>query len=46
MWRVVYTGQRPHNENIALDRIMLDLMAEGKIPPTVRFCSSNPNAPL
>ncbi len=37
VWRVVYTGQRPHYENIALDRVMLELRAEGKIPNTVRF---------
>ncbi|MDW8032792.1 MAG: carbon monoxide dehydrogenase beta subunit family protein [Aquificaceae bacterium] len=46
MWRVVYTGQRPHKENIALDRIMLDLMAEGRIPPTVRFLQFKPECAL
>ncbi|MCS7262590.1 MAG: lipoate--protein ligase [Aquificaceae bacterium] len=46
MWRVVYTGARPHHENIALDRIMLDLMAEGKIPPTVRFLQFKPECVL
>ncbi len=46
MWRVLYTGQRPHYENIALDRIMLDLMAEGKIPPTVRFLQFKPECVL
>ncbi len=46
MWRVVYTGQRPHYENIALDRIMLDLMAEGKIPPTIRFLQFKPECVL
>lgn len=46
MWRVVYTGQRPHYENIALDRIMLDLMAEDKIPPTIRFLQFKPECVL
>ncbi len=46
MWRVVYTGQRPQHENIALDRIMLDLMAEGKIPPTIRFLQFKPECVL
>ncbi len=46
MWRVVYTGQRPHYENIALDRIMLDLRAEGKIPPTIRFLQFKPECVL
>lgn len=46
MWRVVYTGERPHYENIALDRIMLDLKAEGKIPNTVRFLQFKPECVL
>ena len=46
MWRVVYTGQRPHYENIALDKIMLDLMHEGKIPPTIRFLQFKPECVL
>lgn len=46
MWRVVYTGQRPQHENIALDRIMLDLMVEGKIPPTIRFLQFKPECVL
>ncbi|MFN7065512.1 MAG: biotin/lipoate A/B protein ligase family protein [Aquificaceae bacterium] len=46
MWRVIYTGQRPHYENIALDRIMLDLMAKDKIPPTVRFLQFKPECVL
>lgn len=46
MWRVLYTGQRPHYENIALDRIMLDLKAEGKIPPTIRFLQFKPECVL
>lgn len=46
MWRVVYTGQRPHYENIALDRIMLDLKAEGKIPNTIRFLQFKPECVL
>jgi len=46
MWIVVYTGQRPHYENIALDRIMLDLKAEGKIPNTIRFLQFKPECVL
>jgi len=46
MWRVVYTGQRPQKENIALDRIMLDLRAEGKIPSTIRFLQFKPECVL
>ena len=46
MWRVVYTGQRPHYENIALDRVMLDLKAEGKIPNTIRFLQFKPECVL
>ncbi|MDW8096186.1 MAG: biotin/lipoate A/B protein ligase family protein, partial [Aquificaceae bacterium] len=37
---------RPHYENIALDRIMLDLVAEGKIPPTIRFLQFKPECVL
>ncbi len=46
MWRVVYTGQRPHYENIALDQIMLELKAEGKIPNTIRFLQFKPECVL
>ncbi|MFN3813861.1 MAG: lipoyl protein ligase domain-containing protein [Aquificaceae bacterium] len=46
MWRVVYTGQRPHNENIALDKIMLELRSEGKIPNTIRFLQFKPECVL
>ncbi|WP_340696005.1 carbon monoxide dehydrogenase beta subunit family protein [Hydrogenobacter thermophilus] len=46
MWRVLYTGERPHYENIALDRIMLDLRAEGRIPNTVRFLQFKPECVL
>lgn len=46
MWRVVYTGSRPHYENIALDRIMLDLRSEGKIPNTIRFLKFDPECVL
>ncbi len=46
MWRVVYTGQKPHNENIALDKIMLELRSEGKIPNTVRFLQFKPECVL
>ncbi len=46
MWRVVYTGARPHNENIALDEIMLSLRAEGRIPSTIRFLQFKPECVL
>ena len=46
MWRVVYTGERPHNENIALDQIMLELRSEGKIPSTIRFLKFRPECVL
>jgi lipoate-protein ligase A len=46
MWRVVYTGERPHNENIALDEIMLNLRSEGKIPSTIRFLKFKPECVL
>jgi len=46
MWRAVYTGARPHNENIALDEVMLNLRAEGKIPSTVRFLQFKPECVL
>ena len=46
MWRVVYTGQRPHHENMALDQIMLDLKSEGKIPNTIRFLQFKPECVL
>ena len=46
MWRVVYTGQRPHYENMALDQIMLDLKSEGKIPNTIRFLQFKPECVL
>ncbi|ADC88864.1 Lipoate--protein ligase [Thermocrinis albus DSM 14484] len=46
MWRVVFTGERPHYENVALDRIMLDLRGEGKIPNTIRFLKFKPECVL
>ncbi|RLJ70298.1 lipoate-protein ligase A [Hydrogenivirga caldilitoris] len=46
MWRVIYTGQRPQNENIALDQVMLELKAEGKIPNTIRFLQFKPECVL
>jgi len=46
MWRVVYTGQRPHHENIALDHIMLQLRSEGRIPNTLRFLQFKPECVL
>ncbi len=46
MWRVVYTGQRPHYENMALDQIMLELRSEGKIPNTIRFLQFKPECVL
>ncbi len=46
MWRVVYTGERPHNENMALDEVMLRLRSEGKIPNTIRFLKFKPECVL
>ncbi len=46
MWRVVYTGQRPHYENMALDQAMLELKSEGKIPNTIRFLQFKPECVL
>ncbi len=46
MWRVLYTGQRPQHENIALDQIMLELKSEGKIPNTIRFLQFKPECVL
>ena len=46
MWRVLYTGQRPQHENIALDQIMLELRSEGKIPNTIRFLQFKPECVL
>jgi len=46
MWRAVYTGARPHNENMALDEIMLSLRAEGRIPSTIRFLQFKPECVL
>jgi lipoate-protein ligase A len=46
MWRIVYTGQRPHYENIALDEVMLRLRSEDKIPSTIRFLQFKPECVL
>lgn len=46
MWRVLYTGQRPQHENIALDQIMLELRAQDKIPNTIRFLQFKPECVL
>ena len=46
MWRVIYTGQRPAYENIALDSVLLELKSEGKIPNTIRFLQFKPECVL
>ncbi|MEN3034602.1 MAG: carbon monoxide dehydrogenase beta subunit family protein [Aquificaceae bacterium] len=46
MWRVVDTGIRPQHENIALDRIMLELKSKGEIPSTIRFLQFDPECVL
>jgi lipoyltransferase and lipoate-protein ligase len=46
MWRVLYTGQRPQHENIALDQIMLELRTQDKIPNTIRFLQFKPECVL
>lgn len=37
IWRLLDTGVRSAAENMALDETLLELKAEGKIPPTLRF---------
>src|SRR4030042_2942053 len=42
-WRLLDTGPRSASENMALDEILLELKAEGRIPHTLRFLQfSNP----
>ncbi|MCJ7703970.1 MAG: DUF116 domain-containing protein [Desulfobacterales bacterium] len=42
-WRLLDTGARKASENMALDEVLLELKAEGKIPHTLRFLQfSNP----
>jgi lipoate-protein ligase A len=36
-WRLLDTGARTAAENMALDEVLLELKAEEKIPPTLRF---------
>jgi lipoate---protein ligase len=36
-WRLLDTGARSAAENMALDEVLLELKAEGKIPHTLRF---------
>lgn len=36
-WRLLDTGVRSAAENMALDETLLELKAEGRIPPTLRF---------
>jgi lipoate---protein ligase len=43
IWRLLDTGKRSASENMALDELLLELKAEGKIPSTLRFLQfSNP----
>lgn len=39
VWRFLDTGARSAAENMALDEVLLELMASQKIPPTLRFLS-------
>jgi len=42
-WRLLDTGTRRASENMALDEILLELKAQGRIPHTLRFLQfSNP----
>ena len=42
-WRLLDTGARSASENMALDEVLLELKAEGRIPHTLRFLQfSNP----
>lgn len=36
-WRLLDTGARSASENMALDEVLLELKAQGKIPHTLRF---------
>jgi len=41
-WRLLDTGSLSAAENMALDEVLLELKAEGKIPPTLRFLQFSP----
>ncbi|MDA8381466.1 MAG: lipoate--protein ligase family protein, partial [Betaproteobacteria bacterium] len=45
-WRVLDTGVREAAENIALNRTLLDALASGEAPPTLRFLRFRPCALL
>ncbi|MDA8095526.1 MAG: lipoate--protein ligase family protein [Betaproteobacteria bacterium] len=45
-WRVLDTGVREAAENIALNRALLDALASGEAPPTLRFLRFRPCALL
>ena len=40
-WRLLDTGVRPASENMALDEALLELRAQKRIPPTLRFLQSS-----
>ena len=41
-WRLLDTGSLTAAENMALDEVLLELKAEGRIPPTLRFLRFSP----
>ncbi len=45
-WRLLDTGTRTAAENMALDRVLIDARAGGRIPNTLRFMQFDPPAVL
>ncbi|MBW2262134.1 MAG: lipoate--protein ligase family protein [Deltaproteobacteria bacterium] len=45
-WRLLDTGPRSAAENMALDAVILDAVADGESPPTLRFMQFRPGAVL
>jgi lipoate-protein ligase A len=45
-WRLLDTGSRSAAENMALDDVILDAVAAGQSPPTLRFMQFRPEAVL
>ena len=45
-WRILDTGPRSAAENMALDEVILEAVASGESPPTLRFMQFSPAAVL
>lgn len=45
-WRLLDTGSLTAAENMALDEVLLELRAEGRVPPTLRFLQFSPSCVL